>query len=400
MKDEIRPECEEEVEIKSKQKVAESRQELSAKDKATPIVDNLGKADRASRQSGLEAGEAGDEDRSCGQVKTKQGRVTSCKVSTSAMDESPVLRSNKIVYSVASMQDNLKDRGEEFVAMEDEKADVVAQKPEKLENGLNKKMEGVERKNDTDASGIENLEKILKVKNTERVENYLHVGSTVEAENVVGDALEDINCTKGKVKSIECAVQGCGKMFHSKWDMEDHMRGTHGAEKLSCPKPGCEVDFVSRWGLQCHIKNYHHKDRTVAIKLKNKKKNLKNKETVVNQLRKTGTLQKLKKKANKECTVEGCLKRFYTERLREDHMRMDHGQSKLNCQKCEASYFSRDGLSRHMKTMHMEKDDATKHEFKDQRDNATSTVEKVRDMFPIAVKVQEPEVEVLDMEIF
>ena len=81
-------------------------------------------------------------------------------------------------------------------------------------------------------------------------------------------------------------------------------------------------------------------------------------------------------------------------------MRMDHGQSKLNCQKCEASYFSRDGLSRHMKTMHMGKDDATKHEFKDQRDNATSTVEKVRDMFPIAVKVQEPEVEVLNMEIF
>jgi len=409
VEDEIRPKREEEVEMKANQKVAENKEELSANDNATQLVDNSGKADKASRESGLEGGGAVEEDTSCGQVKIKQDRVTSCKVSTCAKVECPVLRSDKVIYTVAPMQD--KDGGEEFDAMEVEKADVDAEKPKKLANGLNEAMEDVEGKDDTDASGIESLENSLasgieslenslKVKNTERVENNLHAGSTVDAEKIVGDALEDVNCTKNRVKSIECAGKGCGKMFHSKRDMEDHMRGMHGAERLSCPTPGCEVNFVSYCGLQCHIKNYHLKDRTIVGKLKNKKKNLKTRKLTVNQLMKTGTLKQYKRKANKECLVEGCLKRFYTECLREDHMRMDHGQSQLICQMCEASYFSREGLNRHVKKVHMGKDDITKHKLGDQRDNATSNVGKVRDMFPIAVKVQEPEVEVLDMEIF
>jgi len=177
------------------------------------------------------------------------------------------------------------------------------------------------------------------------------------------------------------------------------MRGTHGAEKLSCPTPGCEVDFVSRWGLECHIKNYHHKDRAVVSKLKNKKKSLEAQNLAVNRLRKTGSLKQHKK--NKECSVEGCLKRFYTEHLKEDHMRMDHGQSKLNCQKCEASYFSRDGLNGHMKKVHTGEDDARKFEPREKRDNATPTATpnatptggNVGDMSPIPMKVQETEVD-------
>jgi len=296
-----------------------------------------------------------------------QDRVSSSEVSTCA--------------KATPMQDNLKDREEEFDAMEVEKADVVAEEePGMLENGQSEVMEGVERKDDTVASDIENLENSLKVKNRERAENNFHFSSIVEAEGVVGDALKDVNCPKGKVKSVECSVKRCGKMFHSRQDMEDHMRGSHSAEKLSCPKPGCEVDFVSRWGLQCHIKNYHNlKDRALVSKLKNKKNQPKTPELAVNQLRKTGTLKQYKRKANKECSVEGCLKKFYTECLREDHMRIEHGRSKLICQKCEASYFTRDWLNRHMKKVHTGESEARK---------------------SIVVKVQEPEVEVLDMEIF
>jgi len=129
--------------------------------------------------------------------------------------------------------------------------------------------------------------------------------------------------------------------------------------------------------------------------LTNKKEDLKTQESIVNQL-----VQQVKKRADIGCDVEGCLARFspYNQR-KEDHMRKKHGQSKLVCQMCEASYFSQDGLSRHMKREHKRETAATKREVEYQmdKDNVTSTVE---DKSPIAVKVQEPEVEVLDMEIF
>jgi len=230
----------------------------------------------------------------------------------------------------------------------------------------------------------------------------LYLGGAVEAENV-GVAVENVNCTKGRVKSFECAVKECRKMFYRRRPMEDHMRKTHGAEKLSCSTPGCEVKFVSCWGLQRHIDNGHHKD-----KMKNKIENIETRASIVSQLTKTGTLQQGKKRTVIECKVEGCPKRFPLRvgYLRDDHMRMEHGQSKLVCQKCEASYFSRDGLNRHMKKTHKEENDAKKPELKDTRGrdtdeiNESSTVGKVRDMSPISVKVLEPEVEVLDMEIF
>jgi len=252
-----------------------------------------------------------------------------------------------------------------------------------------------------------------------RVRSNLRVGSTVEAEQAVRVALEDTNCTKGRgikkghqkgkkgvsklrnkkvnletgaaqggegrgkagfvVKAVECVVKECGKMFSSSRVMEDHMRRAHGAEKLSCPEPGCEVKFVSCWGLQCHIKNAHHKEN-----------------------KKTGASQQLRKKP-KECPVEGCLKRFYTDTLKEDHMRMEHDQSKLVCQMCEASYFSQDGLNRHMKKMHKEEKeekDATKGDLGGERDHVTANVGNVGDKSPTAVKVKETEAEEIHMEIF
>ena len=83
-------------------------------------------------------------------------------------------------------------------------------------------------------------------------------------------------------------------------------------------------------------------------------------------------------------------------------MRKEHGQSKLICEMCEASYFSQDGLSRHMKNVHMEEKDATKRDIGDERDKdqSNANVGNIGDKLPIAVKVKEPEVEMLDMEIF
>ena len=84
-------------------------------------------------------------------------------------------------------------------------------------------------------------------------------------------------------------------------------------------------------------------------------------------------------------------------------MRMEHGQSKLVCQMCEASYFSQDGLNRHMKKVHKEEKEemaATKGDLGGERDNVTANVGNVGDKSSIAVKVNETEVEELHMEIF
>ena len=80
-------------------------------------------------------------------------------------------------------------------------------------------------------------------------------------------------------------------------------------------------------------------------------------------------------------------------------MRMEHGQSKLICEKCEASYFSLDGFKRHMKKGHKEVNNATKRNLGD-KDNVTVNNGNMREKSPIAVNVKETEVEVLDMEIF
>ena len=172
-------------------------------------------------------------------------------------------------------------------------------------------------------------------------------------------------------------------------------------------KPDCAPQVKPRQGkvISCKVttgaKVKCPVNKTVASKLRSKKE--KTQESVVHHLKKTGSLQQLKKGAVK-CEVEGCLMMFspYTQRKKEDHMRKEHGQSKLICQMCEASYFSRDGLNRHIKTVHKGENDSTKCELGDKRenDNATSTVGNVGDISPIIVKVKEPEVEVLDMEIF
>merc|ERR1711971_1182728 len=117
-------------------------------------------------------------------------------------------------------------------------------------------------------------------------------------------------------------------------------------------------------GRNRHIKSGRHKENG------HYKTNLKAQESVVVQL-----VQQVKKRVDIECDVEGCMARFspYNQR-KEDHMRMEHGQSKLICQMCEASFFSQDGLSRHMKKMHKEakdKNDAIKRDLGDERDNMT-----------------------------
>merc|ERR1719222_731993 len=137
------------------------------------------------------------------------------------------------------------------------------------------------------------------------------------------------------------------------------MKKTHGAEKSS-------------WGLECHIKNGQHKDKRGISKLTNKKKDLKTQKSAVKQL-----AQQMKKRADIKCDVEGCLARFSPKKkTMEDHMRMEHGQSKLVCEMCEASYFSQDGLSRHMMKAHREVNNSTKHDLGDERvkDEPTANV--------------------------
>jgi len=338
------------------------------------------------------------------QVKSAQGRSKSCKVTTDARVPNHVSCAEKVLYSVALIQDHpkekyhAKDREEEFEAMEVEVAGVAVGE-NKLSKGTSEVIGDVERKDSTDMSDIEELGTAMEVKNKEKVESNMNVGMAVEAEHAVGVALEDVKCSKGKVKKVGCAVAGCGKMFYSRRCMEDHMRKTHGAEKLSCPKLCCAAEFGSSRGLERHLKNgQHFKNKRGTSKLIDKKEDLKTQESIVNQL-----VQQVKKRADIECDVEGCLARFSPKKkCKEDHMRMEHGQSKLVCQMCEASYFSQDGLSQHVKKKHKREIAASKHEVEYQRDkdNATSTVGNVEDKSPIAVKVQEPEVEVLDMEIF
>ena len=188
------------------------------------------------------------------------------------------------------------------------------------------------------------------------------------------------------VKTVECVVKGCGRMFYERLAMEDHMRRSHGAEKLSCPAPGCEVKFVSGWGRNRHIKMGRHKENG------HYKTNVK------------AQVQQVKKRVDIECDIEGCLARFspYNQR-KEDHMRMEHGQSKLVCEMWEASFCSQDGLSRHMKKVHKEEkegNDATRGDLGDERDKVTANVGNVGDMSSTAVKVKETEVEELHMEIF
>jgi len=373
VEDEIRAENvgETETVVNIRKTVSGSKEELFKDEESqSDFKRNQGLEVPASRGSGPEA-EAGGEGIVCAhQAKPTQGRVESCQVTltTCAKVESTVPCAGKVYYSVALIQDHLreqhnaKDREKEFEAMEVEVVSVVAEETSnRLRKGKSEVMGGVERKDDT-----------------------------VEAEHVVGVDLEHVKGTK--VKSVE----GCGKMFYSQRAMGDHSKKTHGAENLSCPKLGCGADFGSSWGLEHHIKNGQHKGKRGISKLKNKKGDLKTQKSAVIQL-----VQQVKKRADIGCEVEGCLARFSpTKKTKEDHMRKEHGQSKLICQMCEASYFSQDGLSRHMKKEHKEEKDATKRDLGDERDKVTVNVGNMRDKSPIAVQVKEPEVEMLDMEIF
>ena len=260
------------------------------------------------------------------------------------------------------------------------------------------------------------------------------VSADERAGNVeeIGNTVMDVNCLEGRAGSkaaanvrpahwlagVQCAVRG------SRRDFKDHIRA-HGAEKLTCPRskltcprPNCKKEFVSLGGFKLHVRGHDHDEKE-----KNKLKNIKNeiiktRAVVVNQLKKTGAMKlksmeaKLKSKEKRrvytECEVEGCSKRYppgcgYLRR-REDHMRMKHGHSKLQCGECDATYFSTDGLNCHVKKAHRSGKNATKGDSgrirsKDM-DRMKAAVDKADEMSPIEVKVNEPEFEVLDMEIF
>ena len=319
-------------------------------------------------------------------------------------------------------------------------------------------------------------------------------GNICEKDSVVkdlnmGNTFKEINCgeiredgSKSVAKrrksfywfnGVQCAVEGCGKMLYSRGTMEDHMRKTHGAEKLSCPRPNCEAKYSSSWGLKLHLRGHdkgvekffcprtncgmffisswglkvhlrghdekvklfcprpdckailtsswglklhlckHDKEDKVIRIVKTKKMKKQESLEIVEQQKEADALKQKsiglkshkgkkaadkrspeselkfndrKKRADKKCEVEGCLRMFPPgcDYKRGDHMRMEHGQSKLFCQQCEASYFSKDGLNRHVKKVHKGGNGSIKEE-----------IVKVED-----VKVEETDFEVLDMEIF
>ena len=219
-------------------------------------------------------------------------------------------------------------------------------------------------------------------------------------------------------EKFPCSRPSCGEMFVSSWYQKQHMRKTHGAEKMHCPRPGCQATYVSSWALKLHLRQ-HDKDLKVTRKVENQIEGIETQESVVNQVREAGALKlkpsqaklksnEAKKIAVTKCEVEGCLEIFSpgVGHRRADHMRTEHVQNELQCDECDASFFSRDYLDHHVKKVHFGGGSAAKCEVGNTRnrdigrENLSDTVEKVEENSSIIVEVKEPEFEVLDMEIF
>ena len=119
----------------------------------------------------------------------------------------------------------------------------------------------------------------------------------------------------------------------------------------------------------------------------------------VDQSRKSVGVKQVKRSSRLKCPVKGCKKRFSTGNPRRgDHMRKEHGAKKLLCQFCEASYFSRDGMNKHIRLSHKKLTVPPMLEIGNMGNYDKSDKTKV--VSQISQVTNDSEVEVLDMEIF
>ena len=110
-------------------------------------------------------------------------------------------------------------------------------------------------------------------------------------------------------------------------------------------------------------------------------------------------VKQVKRSSRLKCPVKGCKKRFSAGNPRRgDHMRNEHGAKKLLCQFCEASYFSRDGMNKHIRMSHKKLSVPPMLEVGKTGNWAKSDKTKV--VSQISQVTNNSEVEVLDMEIF
>ena len=119
----------------------------------------------------------------------------------------------------------------------------------------------------------------------------------------------------------------------------------------------------------------------------------------VDQSRKTVGVKQVKRSSRLKCPVKGCKKRFSAGNPRRgDHMRKEHGAKKLLCQFCEASFFSRDGMNKHIRLSHDKHIVPPMPEVENTGNWDSSDKTKV--VSQISQMTHDSEVEVLDMEIF
>ena len=116
----------------------------------------------------------------------------------------------------------------------------------------------------------------------------------------------------------KCKLVGCEKpFFHS---LGDHMRLMHGHPKLKCGN--CDAEFNFKQGLKRHMASKHDIGVHTGVSVKQPKT---------------------------KCKVVGCEKPFFNLSV---HMRMTHGQPKLKCASCDAEFYSRQGMKKHMTSKH------------------------------------------------
>jgi hypothetical protein len=132
----------------------------------------------------------------------------------------------------------------------------------------------------------------------------------------------------------------CGKVFISRLKLQQHILVVH--RKGSHPCPHCGKDFSVKYNLTKHIRKDH--GEKIPCKLCQK-------------LVPPGRYMKIHLETHDppkfECTYEGCIKKFHSEKSLNYHIETQHEQSKsFECQTCLSLFNSKKNLSRHMSRQH------------------------------------------------